>query len=158
MKHLKDLGVDVRKASMVLLFHDEYGESVGWEVENHGKDKPLYEFYSDELERWMSTTAEYFDAETGSYDHSYREECGVFTLQDMLDVIPKHLKIKVEEYRNPVDCILMIDVANDCAYYEYEAWGEYKSAKSINESNLINSAYDMLCWLVKNGHLEGDKQ
>lgn len=103
-------------------------------------------------QRGCATRHEWILYAVGNMSLSLSDKEFTFTLQDILDIIPKHIKIKVEEYRNPVDCILMIDVANDCVYYEYEAWGEYKSAKSINESNLINSAYGMLCWLVESGY------
>lgn len=31
------------------------------------------------------------DAEMGDYNHSYREDCGVFTLQDVIDKLPKFI-------------------------------------------------------------------
>lgn len=147
MKHLKDLGVDVSKASVVLLFSDEYGESVGWEVENHGKDKPLYEFYDDEVEQWVSTTAEYFDAETGNYDHSYREDCGVFTLQDMLEMIPNSISL---------NHLLKILKVNDLWMIGYFLLGENKFIYPIfSTPSILDAMYNMLCWLAESGHLEG---
>lgn len=146
MKHLKDLGVDVSKASVVLLFSDEYGESVGWKVENHGKDKPLYEFYDDEVE-WVSTTAEYFDAETGSYDHSYREDCGVFTLQDMLEMMPNSISL---------NHLLKILKVNDSWMIGYFLLGENKFIYPIfSTPSILDAMYNMLCWLAESGHLEG---
>ena len=71
----------------------------------------------------------------------------------MLTIMPKYLKIKTEKYCTPVDCLLMIDVSNDFVYYEYRAWGEYECAKSAGGANLLESAYNMLCWLAENDYL-----
>lgn len=87
-------------------------------------------------------------------DHEHdRKEIPAFTLQDTLEIMPKQLKIKVEEYRSPVDCLLMIDVANDCIYYEYTAWGERGCGNTFGGVNLLTSAYEMLCWLAENDYL-----
>lgn len=97
MEHLKQLGVDTSKASVVLLFFDEDGNELGWEVENFGKTEPVYQCYNEESEIWESTNAQYFDAETGSYDHSYRDSCGVFTLQDIMELLPTSFHLKNPE-------------------------------------------------------------
>ncbi len=146
MKHLKDLGVDVSKASVVLLFSDEYGECVGWEVENHGKDKPIYEFYDDEVEHWVPTTMEYFDAQTGIYDHSYREGCGVFTLQDMLEMMPLDVCLSHPE-----------ETLWQCTYNESGEDNSINGYVLREAETSVESTYQMLCWLVENGHIKGGK-
>lgn len=163
MKHLKALGVDVSKASMVCLFIDEDCNEIDWDsVENHGKDKPLYEWYDDENDHWVEATPEYFAAESGTYDHSNRESCGVFTLQDMLDMIP--VLYQTKDGMSPTS-----KCDGDTTYYpsiykdeEGEYSCEYISSESdtwIGFSNFspIESAYLMLCWCAENGHLKGGK-
>lgn len=89
----------------------------------------------------------------GNMSLSLPDKERTFTLQDMLSLMPKQLRLKVENYRSPVDCLLMIDVANDCVYYEYFVWQEYSRAKHFDCANLITSAYEMLCWLAEGEYL-----
>lgn len=124
MKHLKELGVDTSGASMA------------WQADTCMKDRGEWLLYA-----------------YGNCNLSYRYVEKTFTLQDMLDIMPKQLKIKVESYRTPVDCLLMIDVANTCVYYECFVWQQYDRAKYFEGVNLITSAYEMLCWLAENGYL-----
>jgi len=91
MHNLAKLGVDTSKASMVMIFFNENGEEVYWNVQNNGKSEILYQWYNEDSEIWESANARYFDANTGDYDHSYREECGVFTLQDILNLLPSNV-------------------------------------------------------------------
>ena len=121
MRHLKELGVDTSKASMV------------W------SDYPT--------DHWML-----FLSKEGLTSPCHKPVLA-FTLQDMLTIMPKYLKIKTEKYCTPVDCLLMIDVSNDFVYYEYRAWGEYECAKSAEGANLLKSAYNLLCWLAENDYL-----
>ena len=149
MQHLRSLGVDTTKASTVLLFFDENGDNVGWEVENNGNPgaEPLYESWNDDTETWDSTHKEYFDAETGGYDHSYREDCGVFDLQDILEILPK----EIDGY----DLVLFAD-----NHIQYEIWDKKSSAKilyQVDGSSLIDCAYRMLCWCAENGKLRKEK-
>lgn len=148
MQKLKALGVDTSKASMVLLFHDEYGECVVWEVENHGKDKPLYEFYDDEVKHWVSTTVEYFDAETGRYDHSYRGDCGVFTLQDICELF-ENVKYKCVGFP-----VMFFDYNYTLRHWELALRNPSGfSNPIIKEKTPIDAAYKMLVWLAENNHL-----
>lgn len=153
MKHLKDLGVDVSKASMVLLFIGEDGEHIGWEVENHGMPgaEPLYEWWNEELEVWESTHKEYFDAETGSYDHSFREDCGVFTLQDMIEMMPKSIVWNNKEYGFALyschdDKTFSMQYVRDDGY-------EGTNVAVFKEGEiLVECCVSMVGWLVKNNH------
>lgn len=124
MNHLKELGVDISGASMA------------WQSGACMKDRGEWLLYV-----------------YGNCNLSYRYVEKTFTLQDMLTIMPKYLKIKTEKYCTPVDCLLMIDVSNDFVYYEYRAWGEYECAKSAGGANLLESAYNMLCWLAENDYL-----
>lgn len=120
MQHLKELGVDTSNASMC------------WVKDPNSEDRKI------------SIHDEY------CYEMSCLRPVPTFTLQDILNIMPKELKIKVETYRTPVDCSLMLDVANDRVYYECFVWQQYDCVKYFNSVNLITSAYEMLCWLAEN--------
>ncbi|WP_042370281.1 hypothetical protein [Bacteroides neonati] len=147
MKHLKDLGVDVSNASVILLFIGEDGEHVGWEVENHGMPgaEPLYEWWNEESEVWESTHKEYFDAQIGIYDHSYREGCGVFTLQDMLEMMPLDACLSHPE-----------ETLWQCIYNESGEDNSINGYVLREAETSLESAYQMLCWLAENGYMKGE--
>lgn len=154
MQRLKELGVETKDASMVLMFFTDNGEELRWEqVENHGKDKPLWEWYNEDTETWEPTLEELFDAETGNYDHSYREECGVFTLQDMLDKLPKRFQFKMDG-----NCGRYCDLE---AHKLFSGWNimytelGYDVVHLIESESLLDAAFDMLVWLAKEGYLKG---
>lgn len=125
MQYLTELGIDTSKASMI------------WRL----------------LPECFRIPEEHYVAVRESSEKKDDENIPTFTLQDMLNIMPKQLKMKVESYRTPVDCLLMIDVANDCVYYECFVWQQYDRAKYFDGANLISSAYEMLCWLAENGYL-----
>lgn len=161
MKHLKSLGVDTSKASMVCLFIDEDGNEVDWDlIERHGSDQTHY-YFDDEYEHdngefggWILIAPRFYDAKTGYYDHSSRESCGVFTLQDMLEMMPASifddkyfLTISFDELLNPTTRVHTIRYSSvgmkDFCYFE--------------GSSLLNATYQMLCWLAQNEYLKGGK-
>lgn len=148
MWQLKELGVDTKDASMVWIFFSEEGEILEWEeVENHGKEKPFWEWYNEDTETWESAIAELFGVESSNFDHSYQGECRVFTLQDMLELMPKKLK--------GYDLVLFAD-----NHIQYEKWDRVNPAKILCQfdgDNLIDTAFNMLLWLAKNGYLKGGK-
>lgn len=125
MQYLTELGIDTSKANMI------------W--------RPLPECFRIPEDHYVAVRE--------SSEKKDDENIPTFTLQDMLNIMPKQLKIKVESYRTPVDCLLMIDVANNCVYYECFVWQQYDRAKYFDGVNLISSAYEMLCWLAENGYL-----
>lgn len=125
MRHLIKLGVDTSSASMI------------WRL----------------LPECFRIPEDHYVAVKESSEKKDDENMPTFTLQDMLNIMPKELKMKVESYRTPVDCLLMIDVANNCVYYECFVWQQYDRAKYFDGVNLISSAYKMLCWLAENGYL-----
>lgn len=139
MRHLKSLGIDVSSASVVLIFLNENGEELGWEVTNNGKDKPKYEWYDEDKEIWASAYPQLFDAETGGYDHSYRAECGVFTLQNILDILPKVINNNTLTITFFADGICHI---------------MYKHICGFRDNSPIESAYQMLLRCIENGYLK----
>lgn len=157
MRELKELGVETKDASMVLMFFTDNGEELRWEqVENHGKDKPLWEWYDEDSETWEPANPELFDAETGNYDHSYREGCGVFTLQDMLDELPKRFQFKMDG-----NCGRYCDLE---AHKLFSGWNimytelGYDVVHLIESESLLDAAFDMLVWLAKEGYLKGESK
>lgn len=129
MKHLKELGVDTSGASMKFI-----------------SIYPSCDYNEDDERQFVPVDVNF-------HAKRYNEGGRTFTLQDMFNIMPKHLKIKVESYRTPVDCLLMVDVANDCVYYECFVWQQYDRAKYFDGANLISSAYKMFCWLAENDYL-----
>lgn len=125
MQYLTELGIATSKASMI------------WRL----------------LPECFRIPEDHYVAVRESSEKKDDENIPTFTLQNMLNIMPKQLKIKVESYRTPVDCLLMIDVANNCVYYECFVWQQYDRAKYFDGVNLISSAYKMLCWLAENGYL-----
>lgn len=67
----------------------------------------------------------------------------VFTLQDILDLLP----IKIE------GCRLEFD-KHKVSYFDYM---NERTIKLKREQNLIDAAYEMLCWVIENGYLETNK-
>lgn len=138
---------------MVLLFFTEDGEELSWDqVENHGKNKPLWEWFNEETEIWEPAMIELFDAETGSYDHSYREQCGVFTLQDMIEMAPK--KIPDKKGGSPYELDLIISKTG-FVYSIRRHIADCLLGTHIHD-NPLDAAFDMLVWLAKHGNLKGD--
>lgn len=139
MRHLKDLGVDTSKASMVLLYTDDEGEIIEWED-------------ADEFpEKFIGL----YDAEAGNYDHSCRKYCGVFTLQDILDLLPKEIKDKDDD-----KFVLRFEYGNlhkiwYIGYYYYDV--AFNDKCWLSEKELIDAAYELLCWCIENGYVKTNK-
>lgn len=164
MRRLQNLGVDTSDASMVLLFITEEGEYVGWdEVQDNGKDCQFYQWYNPETEIWESTTIELLNAETGNYDHSYKECCGAFTLQDILEIMPvlyptmkNGKRILVDSSREDSGCHYQPTIFHSedgwfCSYFDSDELLDERTSDSYD--NPLDAAYDMLCWLCKNNYL-----
>lgn len=156
MKHLKELGVDTSKASIVLLFLDENGECVGWGI-NHGKEYPLYEVYDENSETWMPCYMEILDAKTGNYDHSFRDECGVFTLQDIISMLPKMIPNQGSYYDLSSDMKNYICYKIDCDEEEDEALFEPYLITKTGDC-ILDIAYQILCWVAENGYLKNKEE
>ena len=96
MVHLKELGVDTSKASMVIIARDEYGDEIEWSNLSYKKDTDtfMYDSWDDDSDQPSPKEAylEYLDAEDGEYDHSYRKENGAFILQDILELLPSRIE------------------------------------------------------------------
>lgn len=133
MKHLQELGLDTSDASMVLIATDDDSCTLDWQdaekaIKYHWHDVYFY----------------LYDAETGSYDHSYRDSCGVFTLQDILDKLPCFIGTHVLTLQK-------LASSGTCLYMEPYS----RSILNLTESKeLIDATYEMLCWCIENGYIE----
>lgn len=127
MKHLQELGLDTSKASMVLIAIDDDSCSLDWETALEAMSTHLYD-----------VSFNLFDADSPYYDHSYRKDCGVFTLQDILDKLPPSINW------NP-----LIIVGNSVMYSAGYGEGYDHPIKVFKEESLLESAYKMLLWIIE---------
>ena len=83
------------------------------------------------------------DADT-NYDHSRK----TYTLQDILDKLPCFIGKEVLTIQKLAD-------SYTCLYMEYYS----SSIIKITESKeLIDAAYEMLCWCIENGYVKVGKE
>lgn len=137
MKYLQELGVNTSDASMVLIATDDDGCMLLWEDAEKAIKNHLYDVYFN-----------LYYVESSSYDHSCKKECGVFTLQDILDKLPCFIN-------NQVLTIQKLADSYTCLYMEPYS----RSIINITESKeLIDAAYNMLCWCIENGYVKVGKE
>lgn len=127
MQHLKELGVDTSMASMQYVSN---GNDIIFCVPKEGG----------------------YEIKGG--DNGYII-CSTFTLQDILDLLPKEIRDKYYD-----KFVLKIEYGiNHKAYYI----GYYYYDVVLNDNclfsreNLIDAAYEMLCWCIENGHIKTAK-
>ncbi len=78
-----------------------------------------------------------------------------YTLQDVLDILPTEI--------NPAErrFYLRIDLSEECLYYYYDDCNLVECRKKVisydGAKELIDAAYSMLCWCIKNGYVERNK-
>lgn len=137
MKYLQELGVNTSDASMVLIATDDDGCTLLWEDAEKAIKNHLYDVYFN-----------LYYVESSSYDHSCKKECGVFTLQDILDKLPCFIGNEVLTIKKFAD-------SYTCLYMEPYS----RSIINITESKEpIDAAYDMLCWCIENGYVKVGKE
>ena len=78
-----------------------------------------------------------------------------YTLQDVLDVIPKEIKPNTTRY------FLRMDLSDECFYYYYDDSNLVEHRKKVigydGIDELIDAAYSMLCWAIEQGYVETNK-
>lgn len=91
--------------------------------------------------------------ETGKDDEYFRI-VPAYTLQDILDLLPETIE------RAEGDFFLEIAKLNGFWYASYIIYVKKGSRfiVMIDEEELIDSAYEMLCWCVEKGHVETNKR
>lgn len=124
MKHLQELGLDTSNASMCYVVDDSKAY------------KPILCVSGNE--------SEYLDAISYSV-------CA-FTLQDILDLLPKQIVAGSSGYTYNLD----INYEKNYIAYSYTDGNGYvwlNQSFRIND-NLIEAAYKMLCWCIENEHIK----
>lgn len=78
-----------------------------------------------------------------------------YTLQDVLDVLPKEIKPNNTRY------FLRIDLADECVYYYCDDHNFIEQRKKVIDydgmDGLIDTAYELLIWCIENGYIETNK-
>lgn len=87
-------------------------------------------------------------------DDEYFRIVPAYTLQDILDLLPETIE------RAEGDFFLEIAKLNGFWYASYIIYVKKGSRfiVMIDEEELIDSAYEMLCWCVEKGHVETNKR
>lgn len=129
MKHLKELGVDTSKTNFY------------WH-----RTKSLNNY-----QEWDEWTLHYGVLRLARGFKTFNcEYVRTFTLQDILDLLPKEIEkenrnYQLEMFRNPQRYFV--------SYY----WLD-NLLISLNEVEFIDAAYEMLCWCVENGYVKTNKE
>ena len=148
MNHLRKIGVDTTQSSVVLIFKDDEGEDVPWEDVTFVDDTPYFVDYDGQKSELYP---EYLDAENGDYDHSFRDDCGVFMLTDIWNVLPKEIINKDSLYRYYLDEHCSKD-DNDFEI-SYITNDDTRCINAYFDMDFKNAAYKMLCWVAENNYL-----
>lgn len=79
-----------------------------------------------------------------------------YTLHDVLDKLPKEINSRTRRFW------LRIDLEDECLYYYYDNLSLVEIRKKVFGYNgmgeLIDAAYEMLCWCIKNKHIKTNKK
>ena len=154
MQKLKELGVDTNKASMVLLFQDDESNIYDWDevVEECSEFGDCFRhFVKNDEGNHNIVYMSLLDAEDGAYDHSYREDCTVFTLQDIIELLQG---TKSFYFRKECENFyLKIEKFSDTNYsISYENSDHF--IVGFSGVCLLTCAYNMLVWVAENGYLK----
>lgn len=100
------------------------------------------------FQRGSATRHEWVLHVMGYADVSLREKEFAYTLQDILDKLPCFIGKEVLTIQKLAD-------SYTCLYMDLYT----RSIIKITESKeLIDAAYDMLCWCIENGYVKVDKE
>lgn len=130
MLHLKELGIDTSKAGAVRT--DIWVTS---DLDEFQKAEDVLVFTESE--------SDYFEFDNPIY---------TFTLQDVLDLLPTEIYTEENELAT-----LKIHFPND-GYWEFSYMGLHKCMEFFLEENVIDAAYEMLCWCIENGYVKTNKE
>lgn len=127
MKHLQELGLDMSDASMC------------WCL-----------FWGNKKEKWELEI--YEDVINQKRDSPFWEIIPSYTLQDILDKLPKEIKTSTDTYW------LTVSYGCDvwCIYYSMSVGFDYY--KEFKSESLLDTAYEMLCWCIENGYVKVGKE
>lgn len=86
-----------------------------------------------------------------AYDDKPRPK--IFTLTDLLEILPKYIDCEVEGTNYAADFICFWNnrfLHYEAGYYRYDMWD--KSHRCTDE--LIDALYKLTVWCIENGHLK----
>lgn len=89
----------------------------------------------------------YEDVINQKQDSTFWEIIPTFTLQDIMQKLPPFINI----------CMLHIYPAADLWYFVYMDSYTRTILSTKYSPDIMNAAYQMLCWVIENGHLETNK-
>lgn len=125
MKHLRELGLDTSNASM------QYIEN------NNGTQMCI----PTEIARYIK------DLEKGYII------CDAFTLQDILDILPKCIEDKYG-YEYGIEILYI----SDCKKWEFGYSEAIDDDIIIRQDNIIDAAYEALCLCIEKGYINTKKE
>lgn len=88
----------------------------------------------------------------GSEFYYDEKSINTFTLQDILEFIPReidHYKLMIVNYGCYPDLSMW-----ELGYFRHSVYDESASLMSFTNSSLLDNAYQMLLWCIRNGHLK----
>lgn len=88
-------------------------------------------------------SAPYLSFYSKKYPHEDTKVISAFTLQDILDLLPA----TVDDYILYIDKGLVLWTVGYVDAVSEEIYGDFR------ERDLIDAAYEMLCWVIDNGYL-----
>ena len=128
MQHLQELGMEL-----------DYNTMLSWILDERGRDKPLL----------------YISSEAVDYVDFCHYCLPAYTLQDVLDALPK--EILYENKR----CWASIDLEDGFIGYYYENYSLYYKwayfEQVMKDESLIDAAYELLVWCIENKFVETNK-
>lgn len=127
MQHLKELGLDTSNASMALIYTNSNGDVVDWENVN----------------------VDVHESSVGEYNPYLRRLYGAFTLQDILDLLPRSVDVEL---------LLFIDKGKNKWRIGYTDIESNEIFEDFIDENFIDAAYEMLCWCIENGYVKTNKE
>ena len=92
------------------------------------------------------------EVENGGAGNEVDKYIYTFTLTDILDILPKEIEYKGDIYYFRLDWRRTIQY--DVEYISLE--GIYLDSNFSHADELIDALYELLCWVIENGHLKFD--
>ena len=130
MKYLQDLGLDTSDASMYYV-----RRSHGVKIDDDSKG-----------EWFLSLQEEFMVCGFLSY-----EILPAFTLQDILEKLPRKIETETDTYW------LTVSLDMEVWYICYSMSEEFDYYKEFKSESLLEAAYNMLCWCAENGYLNNNQ-
>lgn len=164
MLHLRKSGVGTSDASVVLIFEDDEGNILDWgEVSYECSEfgEAFAPFYRNEDGKLMQAYDRIEDAENGNYDHSYRDTCGVYVLEDLLNKLPPIIYLNDNGREYLLSLTLQYDDNNDwICFYQMntndvveDGYGKGMFLAKFSKSK-TEAAYNLLVDCIENGVFE----